>query len=133
MNEIEKTRIAAAINQLRPDWPAASLRSLLDRPTISERPRRDVAVALAWVACESTSATPARVLESGPWWQAVAVEGDTTGRREPYDPTIACDVCSKPQHRHTVLDEHSYESVVAANRRRASQQPKTSIRAEETA
>lgn len=74
MNETEAERIALAINVLRPDWPASSLKTLLARPQLAGKPRRDVAVAMAWVAAESESTTPARVLEAGPWWQAVAVE-----------------------------------------------------------
>jgi hypothetical protein len=78
MNDTEATRIAAAINQLRPDWPAPSLRTLLARPELATRPRRDVAVALTWVACESTTQTPARVLEHGPWWRAAQTGSDAT-------------------------------------------------------
>jgi hypothetical protein len=75
MNENEIGRIAAAANALRPDWPLASLRTLLNKPELVNRPRRDVAVALAWVACETQTKTPARVLEAGPWWQATNTEG----------------------------------------------------------
>jgi hypothetical protein len=87
MNENEIDRIAAATNALRPDWPLASLRTLLQRPEMVNRTRRDVAVALAWVACESATKTPARVLEAGPWWQATNADGQRTGRTS-YD--IAC-------------------------------------------
>lgn len=73
MNENEIERIANAIHALRPDWPAASIHSLIsDR--MAGHTRRDAAVALAWVACESETKTPARVLEAGPWWQAANVE-----------------------------------------------------------
>lgn len=121
MNETERDRIAAAIHQLRPDWPASSLRTLLDRPTLKDRPRRDVAVALTWVACESKSQTPARVLEAGPWWQAASTEGTdaggavTTGR---LDPTGTCDTCSQPEHRHGPMSGHEFVSVVEAARSR---------------
>jgi hypothetical protein len=84
MNENEIARIAAAIHELRPDWPVASLRSLLARHELASKSRRDVAVALAWVACEAESKTPARVIESGPWWRAANVEHpDRTIRRPP--------------------------------------------------
>ena len=86
MNENEIERIAAAVNVLRPDWPASSLRTLLAKPELAKRPRRDVAVALAWIACESTTKTPARVLEAGPWWIATNAEGNRV--RTSYD--IAC-------------------------------------------
>lgn len=80
----EIDRIAAAANALRPDWPIRSLQTLLARPELAHRPRRDVAVALTWVACESATLNPGRVIEAGPWWKA-AVAGDDTvsGHRPP--------------------------------------------------
>ena len=80
MNDHEKDRIAAALNQARPDWPIKSIRTMLDRPQLSDRPRRDVFVALAWIACEPGTATPARVIEAGPWWKAAAAEGALVNR-----------------------------------------------------
>lgn len=94
MNETEIDRIAAAANALRPDWPLASLRTLLTRPQIVNRPRRDVAVALAWVACDSTTKTPARVLEAGPWWHAAATDGSASTPSHP-KPTEACTTCGR--------------------------------------
>jgi hypothetical protein len=72
---IEKTdaeRIAAAVNNLRPDWPIGSLMTLLGNQKIRYRPYRDIAVALTWCAVDSNTRTPGRVLEDGPWWQAAA-------------------------------------------------------------
>src|SRR5690349_10527813 len=101
MNEVEISRIAAAISDLRPDWPAASIRSLLGRPELKNKPRRDVAVALTWVACEADSKTPARVIEAGPWWRAAALDGGsetvthtgkTVGLRHG-DPRDICGIC----------------------------------------
>lgn len=65
----EIDRLAAAINALRPDWPASSLRTFIDTH-LAGRALPDAAIALTWVACDPTSRTPKRVLESGPWWQA---------------------------------------------------------------
>lgn len=83
MNENEINRIAAMANALRPDWPLASLRTLLAGPDLRNRSRRDVAVALAWVACETETMTPARVIESGPWWHAANVETPERVVRKP--------------------------------------------------
>jgi len=83
MIDHEIDRIAAAINRLRPDWPAASLRTLLSGPALRDRPRRDVAVAMTWVACDSATLTPARILEAGPWWKAAAVESPEGTYRHP--------------------------------------------------
>ena len=106
MNEHEIQRIAAAMHVARPDWPAASVATLI-RKKLGDRPRRDVFVALAWVASETNSATPARVLESGPWWKAAAADATFThghqqaakvyGSNEG-DPREVCGECG--MHRH---------------------------------
>lgn len=93
MNEHEIERIAAAMNHMRPDWPTAQLRTLLKDQRITNRPRRDVSVALAWVACETGTSTPYRVLEAGPWWKAAGVEGAATKRDEPANHE-RCSTCS---------------------------------------
>jgi hypothetical protein len=93
MNEHEIERIAAAMNQLRPDWPVKSLRTLLSKPQLANRARRDVTVALAWVACEKDTATPARVLEAGPWWKAAGIEGTLVSRHP--RPENACGTCGR--------------------------------------
>lgn len=96
MNETEIERIAAAINLLRPDWPAKSLRTLLGRSELCQRPRRDVAVALVWVACDSETKSPARVIEAGPWWRAAA-GGESLDDRAPRPPKPdqACRLCGR--------------------------------------
>lgn len=100
MNEHEIDRIASAFHVLRPDWPHASLRTFIAK-NLADRPRRDVAVALAWISCESNTATPARVLENGPWWKAANAEssgtttahtGRTVGLRDG-DPRDICGIC----------------------------------------
>lgn len=111
MNEHEAQRIATAMHQLRPDWPASSLLTLI-RKHLIDRPRRDVTVALAWVACESASHTPARVLESGPWWRAAGVEGTVTAR-QPFDPRSTCGICGKTEQqcRANPHGEHEFQSI----------------------
>lgn len=96
MNDHEAQRIAAAMHELRPDWPASSLLTLI-RKHLIDKPRRDVTVALAWVACESGSHTPARVIETGPWWRAAGVEGTTSKRPPEWQLDTICSVCSKPE------------------------------------
>lgn len=84
MNDNEIERIAAMGHALRPDWPLSSLRTLLGGPELRTKARRDMAVALAWVACETATKTPRRVVESGPWWHAANVETpDRVVRRPP--------------------------------------------------
>ena len=77
MNRTEAERIAKAINGLRPDWPWNSLVTFIETH-LSERAYRDVAVALAYVACEAETRTPKRVLESGPWWHIGPASTRTT-------------------------------------------------------
>jgi hypothetical protein len=94
MDDHEAQRIAHAMHAARPDWPASSLLTLI-RKKLIDRPRRDVFVALAWVASEPNSATPARVLEAGPWWRAAGVEGNSTNRPDPWEPNTICTTCSQ--------------------------------------
>lgn len=69
MNPHEAARLAAAINQLNPEWPRRSLQTFIET-NLMDRPYRDAAIALTWIACDPLSRTPARVLEAGPWWRA---------------------------------------------------------------
>ena len=113
MNDHEIQRIAAAMHAARPDWPASSVATLI-RKNLADRPRRDVFVALAWVASEPGTSTPARVLETGPWWRAAGVEG-TTSKRNPFDPGGNCSTCSleEDQCRRVWSGDHDYISVAA--------------------
>lgn len=115
MNDHEAQRIAAAMHEMRPDWPTASLLTLI-RKHLIEKPRRDVAVALAWVACESNTATPARVVGAGPWWRAAGIEGGAANRPKPFDATVSCGVCSLEYDRCRTqwAADHDYERADAA-------------------
>lgn len=76
MNQIEAHRLAAAINQLRPEWPLASLASFIAK-NLATRPYRDAAIALTWIACDPETVNPGRVLENGPWWKATQAQAGT--------------------------------------------------------
>lgn len=76
LSQVEAHRLAAAINQLRPDWPLASLSTWI-RSRLSERAYRDAAVALTWIACDPQTTSPGRVLEAGPWWRAAVADKGT--------------------------------------------------------
>lgn len=94
-------------NSLRPDWPVNSLYTLLTHEVTVKRSYRDVALALAWVATDSETRTPARLHEPGPWWQAVATKPHPNQAREhdpmchtcwtPHDPGVPCDVAPRPR------------------------------------
>ena len=78
-NQIE--RLAAMTNAIRPEWPIRSLVTLLTKH--AARPYRDLAVALAWIATDAQTKTPARLAEAGPWWTATSMtegQGPTQSR-----------------------------------------------------
>lgn len=106
MNKDDVTRLAAALNQLRPDWGAPELRTFIWR-NLAARPITDVAMALVLVALDPVTRTPARVLEAGPWWQATRPTASETGAPQP--PHIAsadtCRVCRKTRAGHDHLAE----------------------------
>lgn len=95
MNDEEITRLAAALNLLRPDWPAKSLRTFIAK-NLAARPMRDVSVAMVWVAAEPGTAKPARVLEAGPWWRAVMTE-ENSPRFQPLANTERCQICGRSE------------------------------------
>lgn len=113
MNEHEIERIAAAANQLRPDWPIAQLRTLLKGDGLVNRPRRDVSVALAWIACEAGTSSPYRVLEAGPWWRAAGVEGTIAPR--PPRPMSACRTCGREYRPDPPCCDHPTQRVDVAD------------------
>ena len=106
MTRDEIERLAHAINQLRPDWPIASLRTGITRD-LGTRAYRDAAIALTWVACDPTSRTPARVLEAGPWWLATQVDTSDADRHpSSVAPNEMCQTCGRSR-------THCQESVRA--------------------
>lgn len=119
MTPTEIDRLADGFHHLRPDWPTAQLRTLLNSPSLRDRPRRDVLVALAWVAAESGTASPYRVLEAGPWWRAAGVDGTTTSNRDNPGPAQRCSVCSlsEPRCRQLWADDHTFLPAAHAARR----------------
>lgn len=76
MTKTELVRLAAMASSLRPDWPARSVLTFLTKE-VPMRAYRDVAVALAYVACDEATTTPKRLLEPGPWWLTTRV-GEVT-------------------------------------------------------
>lgn len=117
MIDHERDRLAAAMHQLRPDWSVRQLLTLLNEPSLRDRPRRDVIVALSWVAAESGTASPYRVLEAGPWWRAVAVDGQVTSNRDNPEPRERCSVCSLSVVRCRQLWSHDHDFVSAVETR----------------
>ena len=79
----EVSRLAAAVNCLRPDWPVKSLETHIKANHIN-RSYRDLACALAYIATDAQTQTPARLMEAGPWWRTTEESRQTPmGRRIP--------------------------------------------------
>lgn len=99
LNELE--RVAAMAHGLRPDWRYDSLVTHL-RANHGTKPYRDLAVAMAWIAADPDTKTPARLLENGPWWAATTpreagAAGTTNHKpcdrcRYPHPASVPCDV-----------------------------------------
>lgn len=98
--DVELSRLADMTHALRPDWPARSVRTLLER-RLRDRAYADLAVALAVVACDPTSETAARLEQPGPWWQATRANrpGSST-----YTPGPAGAACRRAGHEHEPAD-----------------------------
>jgi hypothetical protein len=99
IDETQLARLAGMAHALRPDWPSRSLLTYLHAHHAG-RPYRDLAVALAWVAADSATRTPARLDENGPWWKAALAEAPDATRTP--SPTPVCKRCghfvTEPNH-----------------------------------
>ena len=90
-SHVERQRLSAMANALRPDWPLKSLYTLLtDDEVLVKRSYRDVACALAWVATDPETKTPARLAQPGPWWGSTNA---TVSRPIASDKAHHCDKC----------------------------------------
>lgn len=94
-SDSELDRLAGMANALRPDWPVRSVRSLLARDHAA-RGYADLAVALAVIATDPATLTPARLAESGPWWHAT-IRATTVAH---VGPGRGTDRCRQPGHEH---------------------------------
>ena len=102
IDKADAERIAQAIHDLRPEWPAQSVLTLIgNSDDLRTRAYRDLAVALTYVACDPASLTPGRVREAGPWWahtnaQRATVSAVTTRCGDhPAHPALNCPECAE--------------------------------------
>lgn len=91
----ELARVAALATALRPDWPTRSVLTFLEREHATKA-YRDLAVAMAHIACDPTTQTPKRLSESGPWWLATA---DPTATAVPAATDPRCTVYGHEHYR----------------------------------
>ncbi|MFC0626147.1 hypothetical protein [Kribbella deserti] len=94
-------RLAAMANALRPDWPTGSVLTHL-KANHGTRPYQDLAIAIAWIATDPDTATPARLAEAGPWWQATQPHPPPTTKKPPTRGAIdihgRCQTCGGLHH-----------------------------------
>lgn len=131
-NELQ--RLAAMANALRPDWPVRSVLTAL-RTRHSTRAYADLAVALAWVAADPASKTPARLDEPGPWWTAVSPAGTTlVGRRMecPEHPGQRAGRCYECDKNVIPIAPKAVRDVIAARRHTLANNTSTLNRSEPT-
>jgi hypothetical protein len=84
MNQIEAARLADSAHALRPDWPKQSVMKLLHQ--VAAWAYRDVAVQLAYLACDPETETPARILTDGPWRKLTRLVDGGMPQPAPYQP-----------------------------------------------
>ncbi|HLU82340.1 MAG TPA: hypothetical protein VKZ43_02975 [Trueperaceae bacterium] len=117
LSRTEVERLAAMANALRPDWPIPSLATHIGAHYVG-RAYRDVACALAYVATDAQTQTPARLKEQGPWWRVTEESRQPpVGRRipcpdHPEQPAGRCQPCK---------DQRATPEQIAAARQRARQ------------
>ena len=94
----ELSRLADMAATLRPEWPARSVRTILARDH-RDRAYADLAVALAALATDPATKTPARLAEHGHWWLATR---HLAGRSEVVEvgPGRGTPRCDQPGHEH---------------------------------
>jgi len=115
MDENEIQRLALMASALRPEWPARSLRTFIEK-NLSNRAYGDAAVAFAWICTRTKTETPRLMLEAGAWWKAAGTES-SSGTRPPTK-AEACATCGKPEGQHNTWDEHEWVPVAQAKRGR---------------
>jgi hypothetical protein len=117
IDDNDLARLAAMAHALRPDWPTKSLMTYLHAHHAG-RPYRDIAVALAWVAADSSTQTPKRLEENGPWWAATNAEMPAVTPMPTRVADMRCGRCgntaTEPNH-----DEHCARRAEPGARQRA--------------
>lgn len=111
MNKQEATRIAGAINALRPDWGRSGLISILADERLRHRAYEDATRAFVALALDPASEKPTRIYEEGAWWHATYSRREhNSSARIRRTRSDDCDICGHPPARHVVasLNDHEY-------------------------
>ena len=112
MNKDEATRIAGAVNQLRPDWGVNGVMTVLADERLRHRAYADTAKVFVALALDPKSRKPTRIHEDGPWWHSASptaadVNPSSLIRSMQADD---CDICLRPRADHGPgrNDDHEY-------------------------
>lgn len=109
----EIQRIAAAMHEARPDWPARSLTTFLER-NLANKPYRDLLIAGITVASDPKTQTPHLLLEHGAWWAAAqAATGTSTMTAIPGPHDTHCTVYGHEGYRLPCAGCHAEEIAAA--------------------
>ncbi|KAB2344830.1 hypothetical protein [Actinomadura rudentiformis] len=86
--------LVAEIQNLRPEWSAASIRRALEHPDVTERPADLVRIAFVLVASDPETQHPGRLAADGPWWHLAARRQRPSPARPEW-----CGACESDSHR----------------------------------
>lgn len=125
----DAARIADAIMALRPTWTQNRLMALMADPAIrGRRQPKDVAAAFAWIALDSETREPTRILEAGPWWGTADASAQSAGPAYRYADPRDCGTCGRPEV-DCRKDGHDYAPAFVRHDDRATPQQRAAVRA----
>ena len=98
-----------------PRWDEAGIAAAIAK--VRHMHLADVAMSVIRAADDGAAKTPGVIANTqAPNWSERKT--DRAQPAEPYDPAVACDVCSQPEHRHAPTSGHEFVSALDAARRR---------------
>jgi hypothetical protein len=97
LTDTDLDRLTTAANALRPDWHHTDIRAYL-AARHTHRQLAEIAVALAAVACDPDTRTPARLDLPGPWWGATRALAGWRGETNPVGPGRDTARCVRAGH-----------------------------------
>lgn len=99
LTQADAERIAHATHSMRPTWDVPQIMAVLaDERIRVQRHPQDAAAALAWLAMDSDTREPTRLLSGGAWWGTATAAGQRAGVRIREVKDDDCDLCTLPKH-----------------------------------
>lgn len=112
MNRDEATKIASAVNALRPDWGHLGIMQILGDERIRPRAFTDMTRVFVALALDADTRKPTRIFEQGDWWQAAAPTGPREHNTSAHIAAVSpddCWTCSRPKASCALDNSHEYE------------------------